>query len=186
MRIRGNSVARSLIQRMASRFSRKGSMSSTSGRRCRTSLFASSKVCAAPQTWYRGSRPMIATKPCSLMMVSPTATTRHGSLPPRAGALFFTSDASFNKSFGSLQSFICVVYENIDRPSPDETGCLLFLRKDQGEVSEKRAMVGRQRGYTAQAIEVNRPYLAPGPRLAISATTITLPCDRGEYEKNAA
>src|SRR5437867_7884761 len=76
------------------------------------------------------------------MMVSPTATTRHGSLPPRAGALFFTSDASFNKSFGSLQSFICVVYENIDRPSPDETGCLLFLRKDQGEVSEKRAMVG--------------------------------------------
>src|SRR5438094_862901 len=72
---------------------------------------------------------------------SPTATTRHGSLPPRACALFFTSDASFNKSFGSLQSFICVVYENIDKPSPDETGCLLFLRKDQGEVSEKRAMV---------------------------------------------
>src|SRR5205823_14984736 len=65
-------------------------------------------------------------------------------------------------------------------------GCLLVRRKDQGEVSEKRAMVGRQRGYTAQAIEVNRPYLAPGPRLAISATTITLPRDRGEYEKNAA
>ena len=83
MRIRGNSLARSLIQRMASRSSRNGSMSSTSGRCCRTSLFASSKVCAAPQTWYRGSRPMIATKPCSLMMVSPTTTTRRGSLPAR-------------------------------------------------------------------------------------------------------
>src|SRR5437660_12827080 len=55
-----------------------------------TSLFVSSKVCAAPQTWYRGSRPIIATKPCSLLMVSPTATTRHGSVPARTGAGDFT------------------------------------------------------------------------------------------------
>src|SRR5207237_9062820 len=44
-----------------------------------TSLFVSSKVCAAPQTWYRRSRPIIATKPCSLLMVSPTPPTRIGS-----------------------------------------------------------------------------------------------------------
>src|SRR5439155_20182913 len=67
-----------------------------------TSLFASSKVCAAPQTWYRGSRPIIATKPCSLMMVSPTATTLYGSFPPRGLVGDITAVGS-NKSACSRQ-----------------------------------------------------------------------------------
>ena len=106
--LRRNSAAKSLIQRIASRFSRNGSISSTSGRCCRTSLFASSKVCAAPQTWYRGSRLIIATKPCSLMMVSPTTTTRHGSMPVGGVGLFFTVMQVLTNRSGSLQSFNCV------------------------------------------------------------------------------
>ena len=106
MRMRGNSVARSLIQRMASRFSRNGSMSNTSGRCCRTSLFASSKVCAGPQTWYRGSRPIIATKPCSPIIVSPTATTRIGSVPAHVVALFFTVLHVLTNRSGPLQYLI--------------------------------------------------------------------------------
>ena len=109
--MRGNSVARSLIQRMASRFSRNGSIRSTSGRCCRTTLFASSKVCAAPQIWYRGSRPIIATKPCSPIMVSPTATTRHSSLPARTGARDFTAP-SLTRMSAAPQAFNCVFYEN--------------------------------------------------------------------------
>src|SRR6266550_2496720 len=66
-----------------------------------TSLFASSKVGAAPQTGYRGSRSMIATKPCSLMMGSPTATTRHGSVPVGGVGLFFTVRES-NKSIWAI------------------------------------------------------------------------------------
>src|SRR5438132_8603573 len=59
-----------------------------------TTLFASSKVGAAPQTWYRGSRSITAPKPCSLMMVSPTATSRHGSVPVGGVGLFFTGRES--------------------------------------------------------------------------------------------
>jgi len=114
--MRGNSVARSLIQQMASRFSRNGSMSSKSGRCCRTSLFASSKVCAAPQTWYRGSRPIIATKPCSLIMVSPTATTRRGSMPAHVVALFFKFADLPNRP-RPLQAFTCVFCENTSTAS---------------------------------------------------------------------
>src|SRR2546423_4196910 len=119
MRIRGNSVARSLIQRMASRFSRKGSISSKSGRCCRTSLFASSKVCAAPQTWYRGSRPIIATNPCSLIIVSPTATSRYGAASARAGGLFFTYTVLTNQP-GGLQALnlrFLRNYSSFDRSS---------------------------------------------------------------------
>src|SRR6266487_6737295 len=65
-------------------------------RAIQTTLFASSKVGAAPQTWYRGSRSIIATKPCSLMMVSPTPTTRHGSVPVGGVGLFFTGRESKN------------------------------------------------------------------------------------------
>ncbi len=108
--MRGNSVARSLIQRMASRFSRNGSMSSTSGRCCRTSLFASSKVCAAPQTRYLSSRPTIVAIPCSLTQVSPTTTTRIGCAPVEAVGLFLTFCESTNRS-GPLQSFNCVFCE---------------------------------------------------------------------------
>src|SRR5438105_13046205 len=111
MRMCGNSLARSLIQRIASRFSRNGSIRSKSGRCCRTTLFASSKVCAAPQTWYRGSRPIIATKPCSPIMVSPTATTRHGSLPERTGTRDFTAP-SLTRISATPQAFKCVFYEN--------------------------------------------------------------------------
>src|SRR5438874_2951928 len=76
-----------------------------------TSLFVSSKVCAAPQTWYRGSRPIIATKPCSPIMVSPTATTRYGSVPARTGTFFFTLMQVLTNRSGSLQSLICAFCE---------------------------------------------------------------------------
>src|SRR6266487_34773 len=119
MRMRGNSIARSLIQRMASQFSRNGSMSSTSGRCCRTSLFASSKVCAAPQTRYLSSRPTIVAIPCSLTQVSPTTTTRIGCAPVEAVGLFLTFCESTNRS-GPLQSFNCVFCEKYFQELPGE------------------------------------------------------------------
>src|SRR6266496_541957 len=90
-----------------------------------TTLFASSKVGAAPQTWYRGTRPIIATKPCSLMMVSTTATTRHDSVSVQVVVLFFKF-ASLTSRPRPLQSFFCVFYENIGRPSRYESGCTFF------------------------------------------------------------
>src|SRR6266567_4458251 len=83
-----------------------------------TSLFASSKVGAAPQTWYRGSRSMIATKPCSLMMVSPTATTRHGSVPVGGGGLFLTG-CGLRTLPGPLKWFNCVFCAKYCSASPD-------------------------------------------------------------------
>ena len=69
-------------------------------------LFASSKVCAAPQTWYRGSRPIIATKPCSLMMVSPTATTWHGARLRELGDSFSRSHEVIQKIFTRSAKFV--------------------------------------------------------------------------------
>ena len=131
IRILGNSVAKSSIQRMASRFSRNGSMSRTSGRCCRTSLFASSKVCAAPQTWYRGSLPIIATNPRSLMMVSPTATTRNGCVPVGVTALFFT-DASLKIGRGWCKHLLALRVKSQYRQSRSqceltfEVSCFIF------------------------------------------------------------
>src|SRR5439155_20187718 len=74
-----------------------------------TTLFVSSEVGAAPQTWHRGSRSITATKPCSLMMVSPTATRRHGAVPVGGVGLFFTGRES-EKFAAPLQWFNCVFY----------------------------------------------------------------------------
>jgi hypothetical protein len=85
-----------------------------------TTLFASLKVGAAPQTWYRGSWSIIATKPCLLMMVSATATTRHGSVPVGGVGLFFTGRES--ESFaGPLQSFNCVFCAKYPSRTPSST-----------------------------------------------------------------
>src|SRR5881227_2412073 len=73
-----------------------------------TSLFVSSKVCAAPQTWYRGSRPIIATKPCSLLMVSPTATSLYGSFSPREQAGDITAGDS-NKAACYAAMKLCLL-----------------------------------------------------------------------------
>ena len=102
-----------------------------------STLFASSKVRAAPQTWYCGSRSIIATKPCSLMMVSPTATSRHGSVPVGGIGLFLTVRES-EKFAGPLKLLIAFFAQNI----PTE---YFLLRRRQGEVPKKLPVAWRAR-----------------------------------------
>src|SRR6266545_1921720 len=83
----------------------------------RTSLFASSKVCAAPQTWCRGSRLIIATKPCLLTIVSPTATPRLGSVPVGGVGLFFTGRGlrTLPGPLKLFNAFFCAKYSSASR-----------------------------------------------------------------------
>jgi hypothetical protein len=121
-----------------------------------TTLFASLKVGAAPQTWYRGSWSIIATKPCLLMMVSATATTRHGSVPVGGVGLFFTGRESENFA-GPLQSFNCVFCAKYPSRTPSSTERAgRSSRKNAVQVStephkiDNRASIMNVGGSTAQ------------------------------------
>src|SRR2546429_2895602 len=107
-----------------------------------TSLFVSSKVCAAPQTWYRGSRPIIATKPCSLLMVSPTATTRHGSVPVGGGGLFFTSRV-LRTLPGPLKLVNCVFCAKYSSAIRDLASSRTSFYGEDGRSSRKSAECGK-------------------------------------------
>src|SRR5205807_8643557 len=86
--------------------------------------------------------------------------------------------------------------KKIDKPIAWQNWLHLLLRKKQGEVSEKRATRERsaalwqrpERLDTARRLQQRSTDMdaLAGPGSPIPATTIALPCDRGEDEKGAA
>jgi hypothetical protein len=91
------------------------------------------------------------------MMVSPTATTRHGSAPARAVGIFLKVRESNNRPV-QLRSFNCVFHE-MQQAVAQQGWSHLLLGTGQGEIPEKSS---GKRGLVSMIVMRRPLHFAPG------------------------